>query len=395
MSPRSLAALEVEELHPQPVDEDVQTPAPWEPGAGGSSPARRPWPPERGSGGDGDGGEERPLAEVPDLIVDPEDDLADDFGDDLSGDLPPAFPARLPLARRSEVAPRRHRGSIRRRRPRRWLRLLGLLLKAAGIVALPAAGGFWLFFSSQFAVHHLVAEGTERVSQRWIEQTLQPFVGQNLWMLPLQQVEQRLVQHPWVAAVAISKELPDQLRVRIVEKQPAAVLEGTRASALVDASGNHIVSLEATAVEAAPGAGAARALVHIRGRALQPQDIRRALAVATAWEQVREPWRGDLEAIEVLGEDDFRLLSPQLPFPLLVRQDSLAAKARYLTALLPEIKRRYPELAAVDLRFAQRIVLQPEAVGPIAASPSNPSTVLQPHDGTPAAAGGNRLTIRG
>jgi hypothetical protein len=88
-----------------------------------------------------------------------------------------------------------------------------------------------------------------------------------------------------------------------------------------------------------------------------------ALAVAAELGRVRPDWAGALTRIEVLGEEDFRLHTGALRFPLLVSRGQVGPKIRRLEELLPELERRYPSIAAVDLRFSRRIVVQPAAPG--------------------------------
>ena len=47
------------------------------------------------------------------------------------------------------------------------------------------------------------------------------------------------------------------------------------------------------------------------------------------------------------------------PFPLLVRAGTLAGRIRQLESLVPQIVARYGAVAAVDLRFPLRIIVQP------------------------------------
>ena len=84
-----------------------------------------------------------------------------------------------------------------------------------------------------------------------------------------------------------------------------------------------------------------------------------ALKVAAEVGRVEPNWSAKLAQIEVLGEEDFRLRTDALPFPLLVKGGEVAPKLQRLLTLLPELARRYPKIEAVDLRFSRRIVVQP------------------------------------
>jgi len=84
-----------------------------------------------------------------------------------------------------------------------------------------------------------------------------------------------------------------------------------------------------------------------------------ALKVAAELGRVQPTWAAKLARIEVLGEEDFRLHTDALPFPLLVTSGRVGPKVQRLVELLPDLSRRYPRIEAVDLRFSRRIVVQP------------------------------------
>ena len=86
-----------------------------------------------------------------------------------------------------------------------------------------------------------------------------------------------------------------------------------------------------------------------------------ALEVAGELGRVQPDWAAALSRIEVLGEQDFRLHTDALRFPLLVTRGQVGPKVEKLKELLPELDRRYPAIQAVDLRFSRRIVIQPGA----------------------------------
>ena len=91
-----------------------------------------------------------------------------------------------------------------------------------------------------------------------------------------------------------------------------------------------------------------------------PEALRRALDATAELRKANPDWAKSLTRVDVLGEEDLRLHTKDLPFPLLVRRADLAAKIHRFEALLPELGRRYTALEIVDLRFARRIIVQPK-----------------------------------
>ena len=275
----------------------------------------------------------------------------------------------------------RRRGAPPRRRRRSPLLTLAKPLGIAALtVGLPLAVAAWLLTSRQFQLHGIdvgrepaPGAAAARVPAPWVRQALAPLLGRNLLRLPLAEVRQRLAANPWIATAEVAKELPDRLRVTVAERRPAVLL---REGALLyaDAAGRPIAAVGSPAEEAAarrrgllvvalprfapaaeapPGSDAmpAAAATAVAG----------ALRLAAQLRRLRPGWTAALSQIDVVDEDDYQLRVEGLPCPLLVRGSRLADNLVRFEQLLPELRRRYPALAAVDLRFSRRIVIQPAA----------------------------------
>jgi hypothetical protein len=258
-----------------------------------------------------------------------------------------------------------------------------------------------------------------RVPAAWVRQALAPLVGRNLLRLPLSEVRLRLAANPWIAAAEVAKELPDRLRVTVAERQPAVLLRIGEALLYADAAGRPIAPVGSPSspaelrkqgllvvslppqltkpspgppmlapppAQAPPGAAAAPASPAAPeiDNGLTPAaraGVAGALRLAAQLRLLRPGWTPSLSQIDVVDEDDFQLRVPGLPCPLLVRGSRLADNLSRFEQLLPELRRRYPALAAVDLRYSRRIVVQPApapaaavaAVKPPAHSPPPPT----------------------
>jgi POTRA domain, FtsQ-type len=297
----------------------------------------------------------------------------------------------------------------RRRRPSLLAALLRPFATAFLMVAVPLAAGAWVLGSPRFALREVAVEGSDRIPAAWLQNAVAPLVGRNLVALPLEAVTDRLERHPWIASLAVEKELPDRLRIAVTERKPVALLavggiHGTggsgrsgrsgpgTAEALVYADmagrpiapvapGDDTASLLVVQIsEKAPGAAADPA-VRKAGQAAAGTGVARALAVAGELGRVNPTWAAGLTRVEVLSEEDFRLSTRALPFPLLVRRGQVVEKVRRLEALLPELGRRYARLDGVDLRFSRRIVVQPAAPSsgaepPASSGPTGPAAEL-------------------
>lgn len=258
---------------------------------------------------------------------------------------------------------RRRGAPPRRRRPSVLLSLARPLAAALVLVAVPSGVVAWVLTAPRFELRDVVVAeslgtgGTHRVSAAWVRQTLAPLQGKNLVLLPLGRVAGRLHRNPWIASVELVKELPDRLRVRVSERHPEALLLSGGSLVYTDEDGRSIAPVASAAEREA--ARRARLVVVSFTREPHPDGVAAALKVAGELGRVQPDWAGHLARIEVLGEEDFRLHSEALPFPLLVTRGRVGENARRLRELLPELQRRYSAITVVDLRFSRRIVVQP------------------------------------
>lgn len=301
---------------------------------------------------------------------------------------PGVGPAIGPKRRRppagGHVLPFRRRRGLPVRRRSRLAVLARPFFTALAIVGIPAAALWWSATSERFALAALEVRGSERVGASWIRGRLDPLVGRNLVWMPLDRVERTLSSHPWVAGAEVTKELPDRLRVVVVERRPGAILRSGEDRFWVDVEGGLIVPV-VPREEVPPG------LLTVRwDGAVHAEPARRtgvlaaALGAARALRDTAPEWGRALAAVEVLGEEEFRLEPGAgdgreggaernaLPFPLLVRfggasgdeAAEIASRLRRLEELLPKIRAalgaRLPEPASVDLRYRHRIVVRPE-----------------------------------
>jgi cell division protein FtsQ len=298
----------------------------------------------------------------------------------VSGFEPPTFPpgvsgvssvagagagGRVLDFRRRPAPPRRRKRSV-------WLSLARPLTTAIALFALPGGLVAWVLQSSRFALRELAIEGTHRVPAETVRQALAPLRGENLVRLPLARVEALLAGQPWIESVELEKLLPDRVRIAIRERRPLALVAGPGgALSWADAQGRPIAPVqpgESTdgflIVAASPAAPAA------------PEALAEALAAAAAFREANPDWAAALVRVDVLDDQDLRLVTRDLPFPLLVRKSDLVSKVHRLEALLPELGRRYAALSSVDLRFARRIIVQPSAAPRPPVEPAVPKPLL-------------------
>lgn len=256
---------------------------------------------------------------------------------------------------------RRRGGPTRRKRQSFALKLARPLALAALVVAMPLSLGAWTLTSGRFALADLdVRSDGARVPAAWVRAALAPLVGHNLVRMPLDLAARRLASNRWIASAEIVKDLPHRLRVRIVEKRPAILLKSAGRLFYADAAGAAIAPLGGPAEETQAHRQGLLTVSFVHPVRSPEASVAAALDLAAQVRRDQPEWIEGLSQIDILGEEDFQLHSSALPCPVLVARGPVADKLARLERLLPQLIQRYPAgLSAIDLRFTERIVLQP------------------------------------
>lgn len=276
----------------------------------------------------------------------------------------PSTGGRVLEFRRAAVKPRRQRRNL-------WAAAARGLLGAVLVVGTPVAAAAWAMTSPRFALTELSVTAAERVPEAWVRARLAPLVGRNLLLLPLPEVDRALAGHPWIGSLSVAKALPSRLEVTVTQRRPAALVLRAGEPWFADAAGGAIAPVGAPAgasAESAAGDPEAAGLLLVvppEGPGIEGNGVPLALAVAAELAAAAPAWARELGRIDVLSEEDARLHTAALPCPLLVRQGTIGKRADHLRALLPEVAARYPEMAALDLRFSRRIVVEPAVTPPV------------------------------
>jgi len=249
---------------------------------------------------------------------------------------------------------RRRRAVVPHRRRSLFVRLLRPLASALALVGIPAALIYWAVTTPYLQIRQVEVAGTERVSAAWVRQALTALEGRHLLHVGLADVERRLAAHDWIRHVAVRKELPDRLYVEIEERQPAALLR-LRGELFY-------VERDAHVIAACDRREPAEKLLVLDAPTGAEIEVAPALDLAAEWRRLDPPWSGELSEIEIVSEEDFRVHAAGLAFPVFVSPGSLERGLERLSWLLPQIDRRYPAVASVDIRFSRQIVIEPAAV---------------------------------
>jgi cell division protein FtsQ len=75
----------------------------------------------------------------------------------------------------------------------------------------------------RFAIHEVQVQGASRLGDGQVAATGGIEIGQNIFALDTADAERRLLENPWVREVRITRDLPNRLRVDLVERKAGAL----------------------------------------------------------------------------------------------------------------------------------------------------------------------------
>lgn len=159
--------------------------------------------------------------------------------------------------RKAAKPPRKTRDIAHMKRMRRW-RLGGALFLLLGLAALAVYGqshnwhGKALLAADKalddgwraigLQVGEVTIEGRNRTGVAALRRTLDVQIGDPILRVDLDRMQQQIAQIGWVSEVVVTRQLPDRLHIRIVEREPFARWQVQGRTALIDRDGNVILS---------------------------------------------------------------------------------------------------------------------------------------------------------
>ncbi len=237
--------------------------------------------------------------------------------------------------RRSSVVSRK------RRKP------AALRLAAFGLLGLAAALGLLRFVSGpRFALRRIEVSGNSQARTEDILGVTGEWSGRNLVALDLAPLASRLARHPWIQRVTLTKRFPDGLSVRITERRALALYRDGERFWWVGGEGNLIAPYDPRRdrTEYVILSGERRSLPEAVGLL---EDLR-----------VSEPeYVTALSEIASLPDGGFGMMDAIFRRPVRVLRTDAPEKVRALLEARGFVESRGWEARAIDLRFADRIIL--------------------------------------
>jgi cell division protein FtsQ len=257
--------------------------------------------------------------------------------------------------RRARVKPGRRRGW------RAYVAWRHVRPAAALLIAIYAAyRAFDLVVSaSPLQVSRIAVRGNVRLSSGEVQALTEGLRGSSILLADLESYRVKLLESPWVSAVALRRVLPSTVEVFISERRPVGLCRLGDDLFLVDREGTVIDQFGPKYAEfdfpiidglvrvpdgAHPTIDPSRA--ELAARVIEALSARRDLARRVSQIDVR-----DVRDAVVILEGDGALLH--------IGDDRFLERVQSYVDLAPALRERVPEIDYVDLRFDERVYVRP------------------------------------
>lgn len=210
---------------------------------------------------------------------------------------------------------------------------------------------------ARFAVRHVEITGALHTTRADLERVARPYIGLNLFTLDIARIRRDVTSLEWVSRIEIEKKLPDTLRIHVVERTPAALVDDGGRIAYVDESGTPFALLS-------PSTGDAD-LPLISGA--RGSDLARCVALLRKLRTADPDLYARISEIRPVAPHGVMLFDRELRAPVYANEEDLSAKWRKLYAIARAENFSAGEIAYADLRFDGRVILKPLRAMPAAA----------------------------
>jgi cell division septal protein FtsQ len=247
----------------------------------------------------------------------------------------PSDKKESPFLRRPAVAPRR-------KRPRPTLRFL----LAAVLVAGAGFGLFRFVSGPRFALRRFDVTGNARARTEEVLEIAARWTGTNVLALDLAPMASRIAGHPWIERVTISKRFPDGLVIRVTERRAVALYRDETGFWWVGEGGHLIAAYD-------PRRDRTEYVILSGERRLLPE----AVGLLADLRAARPDYVAALSEIASLPDGGFGMMDAIFRKPVRVLRADAPSKVRALLEARGFVESRGWEARAIDLRFADRIIL--------------------------------------
>lgn len=202
---------------------------------------------------------------------------------------------------------------------------------------------------SAFVVNTIVFTGNTHLSDDELRSLAGLRGGENLMALSSADMHRKISASPWINSVAVRKEFPDRIVIRVEETEPMALLDMRGRLFIVDEKGKMLEELRESSMPFLPIIAADP----FGDREVFAEAIRLVRAVKETGLMSRK------NRIEVIAHKMSEIAVNLDGLVVKIGAGEYVEKLSRLAALEEEISNRHIPVDYIDLRFANRVVVKP------------------------------------
>ncbi|GBE04228.1 cell division protein FtsQ [bacterium BMS3Abin09] len=221
-----------------------------------------------------------------------------------------------------------------------------LVLLACIVVAALVLGTKLL--TRHFSVNEIIVSGNYHLDKEDIVKSMKITKGQPLLDIRSEDINERLRENPWIKSVALKKQFPGTLLIKVEEAVPKALLSIKKKLYIIDENGNILERIKGESTLFLP------VLKGISPK--NKKDITEALKLISLLSE--KNILSSMESVEI-GTESYGLFINMDGELIKVGYGDYSEKFERWIELEPEIRKRGVLIKYIDLRFKDSVIVKP------------------------------------
>lgn len=205
----------------------------------------------------------------------------------------------------------------------------------------------YLATAPRFEVKKLSVSGLKRVEENQVLAKAGFELGTNVFRTNLREIRERVEDLQWVRYALVERVLPDQIIIKIVEREPIGL---ARIRGEV-----YQFDIDAKILNPDPVSGSSFPVLD----GLRPNDTKSNLRKVDAYRKILEDvGQTGLSEVHINESDEVSVVSAS--DPLIVNLGTVDFRSRWVKylQLKSQIQQQYPQAVRVDLRFKNQVIIR-------------------------------------
>jgi cell division septal protein FtsQ len=232
----------------------------------------------------------------------------------------------------------------------RLVRFGQVMMSVAGLAILCwAAYGIVVYVRTapRFEVQKLSVSGARRVAENDVIARAGFETGTNIFRVNLEEMRRRVEELSWVRYAAVQRILPDQIVIRIVEREPIGL---TRIKGEI-----YQFDIDGRILDPDPASGSSFPILDGLRAGDRKTNVRKVETYRSVLEELDQT---SLSEIHISDSNEVTIVSAN--DPLLINLGVSDFRNRWIKylQLKPQIQQQYPQAVRVDLRFKNQVIIK-------------------------------------